>query len=95
MWLTRHPAHRLSYLTILHACLLTRPRCAVQVVALKLRSRGPAGQPLCAAEEEMDFALILNRALPEAIRVLGWADVKPDFHARWVQLTRGVQGLRD
>ena len=64
----------------------------MQVVALKLRSRRPAGQPLCPAEEEMDFALILNRALPEAIRVLGWADVDPDFHARCVPLNRGAQG---
>lgn len=65
-----------------HTCLLMYQRCAVQVIALNLRSKAAAGQPLCPTEEEVDYALILNRALPEAIRVLGWADVKPDFHAR-------------
>ena len=54
----------------------------VQVVALLLRSSGKADSPLPGWPQEQDFAHMLNRCLPDTIRVLGWADVPQDFHAR-------------
>lgn len=33
-------------------------------------------------EDEFDYVGILNRALPEDIRVLGWCPVPPGFNAR-------------
>ena len=44
------------------------------------------------AEEEMDYPLILNRALPQDIRVLGWTDVPGDFSARLVNLFPDQRG---
>ena len=38
--------------------------------------------PVLLPEEEMDYAVLLNRALPSDIKVLGWTDVLPDFSAR-------------
>lgn len=35
-----------------------------------------------AYEDEYDYVGILNRALPEDIRVLGWCPVPPGFNAR-------------
>lgn len=55
---------------------------AAQVVALLLRSRAKATEPLPGWEQEHDFPSLLNRVLPDTIRVLGWADVPQDFHAR-------------
>jgi tRNA pseudouridine38/39 synthase len=54
----------------------------MQVVALLLRSSGKADAPLPGWQQEQDFAHMLNRVLPDTIRVLGWADVPQDFHAR-------------
>ena len=55
---------------------------AVQVVALLLRSSGKVDAPLPGWRQEQDFAHMLNRVLPDTVRVLGWADVPQDFHAR-------------
>lgn len=55
-----------------------------QVLCLKLRSAALAGQPLPPADQELDYLTLINRALPETIRVLGWCDVPaPDFSARF------------
>ena len=35
------------------------------------------------ARDEIDYVSTLNRALPDDVQVLGWADVGPDFHARF------------
>ena len=58
--------------------------CSVmpQVVALQVRSAARAGDPERSADAEMDFAAALNRALPDDIRVLGWAPVPEGFSAR-------------
>ena len=47
-----------------------------------LRSGAKQGQPRPAPADEIDYSTRLNRALPPDIRVLGWADVANDFHAR-------------
>lgn len=39
-----------------------------------------------ADEDEYDYVGILNRALPEDIRVLGWCPVPPGFNARYFDL---------
>ena len=54
----------------------------VQVVALRVRSAAKLTEPECVAPQECDYALLLNRALPKDIRILGWSDVSPSFHAR-------------
>jgi tRNA U38,U39,U40 pseudouridine synthase TruA len=55
---------------------------AAQVLALRLRSNALAGQPLPAAAAELDYPSLINKALPDTIRVLGWADAAPEFSAR-------------
>jgi tRNA pseudouridine38/39 synthase len=53
------------------------------VVALKLRSNARADSPDDLPEEqEMDYPSIINKALPEDIRVLGWTTAREDFSAR-------------
>ena len=54
----------------------------VQVVALNVRSKAKASQPLPSSEDELDYCQSLNKGLPEDIRVLGWTDLSPDFSAR-------------
>lgn len=54
-----------------------------QVLALRLRSSALAGQPLPPAAAELDYPSLLNKALPDTIRVLGWADAAPEFSARF------------
>lgn len=54
-----------------------------QVVALLLRSKAKADEPLPAAEAETDLCAALNRHLPGDIRSLGWADVPDTFSARF------------
>lgn len=57
-----------------------------QVVALKLRSNARAESPEELPEDqEMDYPSIINKALPEDIRVLGWTTAREDFSARWAQ----------
>lgn len=45
----------------------------MQVVALRVRSLARQGEARLEPSEEVDYAVTLNRALPEDIRVLGWA----------------------
>jgi hypothetical protein len=52
------------------------------VVALHLRSNAKLDAPELAQEQEMDYPAIINKALPDDIRVLGWATAAPDFSAR-------------
>lgn len=40
---------------------------------------------LSCLEGEYDYVRVLNRALPDDIRVLGWSPVPIDFHARSVR----------
>jgi tRNA pseudouridine38/39 synthase len=54
-----------------------------QVVALRLRSAGRAGQASVAEEAELDYPMLINRALPDDIRVLGWATAPEGFSARF------------
>ena len=65
-------------------------RSRPQVVALMLRSCARAGQPEVMVEAEMDYPRILNKALPEEIRVLGWTPVPDTFNARQVALHFGL-----
>lgn len=39
-------------------------------------------------EDEIDYAAMINRVLPEDIRVVGWAPVAPSFNARFDALWR-------
>lgn len=54
-----------------------------QVVSLQLRSRAHATAPVPAHQEELEYPFLLNRVLPDTIRILGWADAPPDFHSRF------------
>lgn len=54
-----------------------------QVIALRLRSGAKADGPPCALEQELDYPRLLNRQLPDDIRVLGWAPVEEGFSARF------------
>ncbi|KAL4858223.1 tRNA pseudouridine(38/39) synthase [Chlorella vulgaris] len=54
-----------------------------QVVALLLRSSGRVGEAVPEPEAEFDYPALLNRVLPNDIRVLGWADVDDEFSARF------------
>ncbi len=54
-----------------------------QVVSLLLRSKVPPGAPATRESEEIDYPRVLNRFLPEDIRVTGWAPVGEDFDARY------------
>lgn len=66
---------------IMHTFSCLNPS-SMQVVALNVRSRGKATQPLPAPEDEQDYTQSLNKGLPGDIRVLGWTDVSPNFSAR-------------
>lgn len=65
--------------------ILNKPGRCLQVVALLLRSSAKVGDPLPPWHQEHDFASMLNRVLPDSVRVLGWADVPQDFHARYIR----------
>ena len=63
----------------------------MQVVALRVRSLARQGDAPLEPSEEMDYAVTLNRALPEDIRILGWAPLPqgPEgFSARCDRLHR-------
>lgn len=47
-----------------------------------MRSLARMGEAPVEPAQEMDYAVTLNRALPEDIRVLGWAPIPDDFSAR-------------
>ena len=60
------------------------------MIALVVRSSaraaaaGDDGAELPAPAAEFDYPLLLNKVLPQEIRVLGWTDAPPDFNARSV-----------
>lgn len=55
-----------------------------QVVAMELRSAAARDQVLPDAATELDYPALLNRVLPDDIRVTGWCDPRsPDFSARF------------
>lgn len=54
-----------------------------QVVALLLRSKGRSGEEAVSEDEEFDYPMLLNSALPQTIRVLGWTTAAADFSARF------------
>ncbi|KAL6754015.1 pseudouridine synthase [Haematococcus lacustris] len=43
-------------------------------------------------EQELDYPQLLNKALPDDIRVLGWAPVDASFHARFSLLPGSLMG---
>jgi tRNA pseudouridine38/39 synthase len=51
-------------------------------VALNLRSAAKVDEAELCSENELDYVLLLNKVLPDDIRVLGWSDVPGDFSAR-------------
>ncbi|XP_061345179.1 uncharacterized protein LOC133291022 [Gastrolobium bilobum] len=69
-----------------------------QVIALFLRSNlkisrannGSSGKIVLEEqhEGEIDYVRVLNRVLPDDIRILGWCSVPLDFHARFSCLSR-------
>ncbi|XP_004496408.1 uncharacterized protein [Cicer arietinum] len=68
-----------------------------QVIALFLRSRlkisgvnnGSSGDIVLEEQHgEIDYVRVLNRVLPNDIRILGWCPVPVDFHARFSCLSR-------
>eukprot|EP00128_Syssomonas_multiformis_P014663 Colp12_sorted_trinity150504_noHs@22576 len=64
-----------------------------QVISLNVRSKvkspnGSDGPLIDSNEEEIDYVGILNRILPDTIRVLAWAPVPEDFDARFSTLHR-------
>lgn len=66
-----------------------------QVISLQVRSNLLEGPGVIVPEgstahtrkgdtsQELPYAIMLNRNLPDTIRVLGWCDVPPSFHARF------------
>lgn len=64
------------------SCLGRASSAGQQVVALTVRSQGKAGMPMPEPQAELDYPTVLNRALPDDIYVLGWADVPLSFSAR-------------
>jgi tRNA pseudouridine38/39 synthase len=53
------------------------------VVTLDVRSKALTGQPLPEPDDELDYPFVLNKVLPDDIRVTGWAPVNDGFHARF------------
>lgn len=54
-----------------------------QVVTFTVRSSAKLGQVLPPPEEEIDYPLRINSALPKDIRIIGWTDVPTHFNARF------------
>ena len=54
-----------------------------QVLAIRLRSKAPAGAALPSAAQELDYPFVLNKVLPDDIQVTGWRPAEADFHARF------------
>lgn len=65
-----------------HTLLLTN--LVLQVIALTVRSSGRVDEPELTVAQEMDYPTAINRALPDDIRVLGWAPVEDSFNARYL-----------
>ena len=67
---------------------------AGQVIALRMRSNLPAAdvqdvqKNMKSDKQEMDYCGMLNKELPEDIRILGWCEVSDGFSARFSALNR-------
>lgn len=46
-------------------------------------------------EGEIDYVRVLNRVLPNDIRILGWCPAPVDFHARFVCILHNFSFLYD
>ncbi|CAL4939680.1 unnamed protein product [Urochloa decumbens] len=65
-----------------------------QVISLYLRSNiKDVGGSTLDERSEIDYVKVLNRILPQDIRVLGWCPVAADFHARFTCLGREYKYL--
>ncbi|KAL6650037.1 hypothetical protein ACP70R_014261 [Stipagrostis hirtigluma subsp. patula] len=65
-----------------------------QVISLFLRSNiKDTGGDVLDERSEIDYVKVLNRILPQDIRVLGWCPVPADFHARFTCLGREYKYL--
>lgn len=66
-----------------------------QVIALFLRSNLKGSDQNCGdpGKGEIDYVRLLNRVLPNDIRVLGWCPAPMDFHARFTCLSREYKYL--
>ncbi|CAL4931277.1 unnamed protein product [Urochloa decumbens] len=65
-----------------------------QVISLYLRSNiKDVGGGTLDERSEIDYVKVLNRILPQDIRVLGWCPVAADFHARFTCLGREYKYL--
>ncbi|KAL0229682.1 hypothetical protein PCE1_003250 [Barthelona sp. PCE] len=53
-----------------------------QVVSLRIRSRSKIEDPLCSVEEELNYCDILNKVLPDSLKVWAWSPVSIGFNAR-------------
>ncbi|PUZ40893.1 hypothetical protein GQ55_9G458900 [Panicum hallii var. hallii] len=64
------------------------------VISLYLRSNiKDVGGDMQNERSEIDYVKVLNRILPQDIRVLGWCPVPADFHARFTCLSREYKYL--
>lgn len=61
---------------------------AGQVVALELRSKGLAGADPVDEKDEYDYCNIINSAMSENVRVIGWKTIDPEFSARFSAKSR-------
>ncbi|XP_039785887.1 putative tRNA pseudouridine synthase C25B8.05 isoform X4 [Panicum virgatum] len=65
-----------------------------QVISLYLRSNiKDVGGDMQDERSEIDYVKVLNRILPQDIRVLGWCPIPADFHARFTCLGREYKYL--
>lgn len=54
-----------------------------QVLTINLRSNARLDAPLPSTAHELDYPFILNKILPDEIRITGWKPAEPNFHARF------------
>lgn len=54
-----------------------------QVIALRVRSKARLTEPLPTEAEELDYPTLLNKNMPETVRVTSWTTVADDFNARY------------
>lgn len=76
---------------ICDAASMPAPAAAAAVAADDADAAAPATKPAAAAAPppvELDYCAIINRCLPEHIRVLAWCPVSPEFSARFSAASR-------
>lgn len=59
-----------------------------QVIALRMRSNLPKDGSVTTQIEEMDYCSMLNKSLPEDVRILGWSEVSDGFSSRFSAVSR-------